>query len=92
MWIRISISLLILPKIPWKSHVSTIFSPKKKIDFAYSLYIVMTVIVNISKISRVRLHYDIIVTSYEDGWYFFLVSMERGDETQSYTFVANIWV
>ena len=34
-YIRISISLLILPKIPWKLHVSTIFSQKS--SFAYSL-------------------------------------------------------
>ena len=47
------------------------------ISFAYSLSI-LSVIVNISKISRARLHYDVIVTLYEDGWYF-LVSMERGD-------------
>ena len=46
-----SISLLILPKIPWKSNVSTIFC--HKLIFAYSLCI-LSVLVNISKISRAR--------------------------------------
>ena len=31
----------------------------------------LSVIVNIAEISGARLHYDVIVTSYEDGWYFF---------------------
>ena len=39
---------------------------------------ILSVIVNISKISREHLHYDVIVTSYEDEWYF-LVPIERGD-------------
>ena len=47
MWIRISISLLILSNILWKSHVTMIFSQKS--IFAYSLCILLK-IVNISKI------------------------------------------
>ena len=75
MLIKIIISLLILLKIPWKLHVSTIFQPN--IDFAYSLCVLL-VIENIAKILLARLHLDVIVTPYED-WYYFLVSMERRD-------------
>ena len=54
MWIRINtISLIILPQIPWKSHVSTIFFSQKS-SFSYSLCI-LPVIVNIVKMSRARL-------------------------------------
>ena len=69
MWNRISISLFIFPNIPWKSHVSTIFSQKS--IFAYSLC-VLSVIVNISKISRARLHNGLKMDN-------ILESMERGD-------------
>ena len=53
-----------------------VFSQKS--TFAYSLCI-FSVIVNISKISRARLHYDVKVTPYEDEWYLFRYQMERGD-------------
>ena len=43
----------------------------------YSLCI-LSVIVNIFKISRADLHYDIIVKSYEEGWYFFDINGKRG--------------
>ena len=29
--------------------------------------------------ARARLHYDVKLMSLEDGWYFFLVSIERRD-------------
>ena len=45
-------------------------------DFAYSLCI-LSVIVNIAKTQRARLHYDVIVTSYEDGWYFYGINGKR---------------
>ena len=61
----------------------------QKSIFAYSLCI-LSVIVNISKILRVRFHYDVIVTSYEDGGYFPWYQWK--EETHSYTLVANITV
>ena len=75
MWIRMSIALLSLPKIPWKSDVSKIFS--QKLNFC--LFFVY--IVNDCEYLQTfvgALTCDIMVTSYEDGWYF-LVSEERRD-------------
>ena len=40
------------------------------------------------KILRSRLHYDVIVTSYVDGWYLFWYQWK--EETDSHTLVANI--
>ena len=40
------------------------------------------------KILRSRLHYDVIVTSYEDGWYLFWYQWK--EETHSYTLVASM--
>ena len=44
---------------------------------------------NIAKNSRVRLHYDVTVTSYEDGWYFWY---QWKEEIHNYTLVVNIRV
>ena len=40
------------------------------------------------KILRSHLHYDVIVTSYADGWYLFWYHWK--EQTHSYTLVANI--
>ena len=48
----------------------------QKTIFAYSLRL-LSVIEIISQISRARLHYDVIVTSYEDGWYFFGINEKK---------------
>ena len=86
MWIRINISLHILPKIERKWHISTIFN--LKLIIAYSLCI-LSVIVKLPKFHRAVIHYDVMETSYEDRWYF-LVSNERRD--QQYILVADIRV
>ena len=69
MWIRISISWLILP-IKNLVHVSTIFN-------LFFVYIVSDC-EYFQNFEGALLHYDVIVTSYEDIWYF-LVSMESRD-------------
>ena len=49
-----------------------------KNQFLPILYLlILSAIVNISKISRARLHYEVIVTSYEDGWYCFGIHGKR---------------
>ena len=52
-------------------HVLTIFSQKSILT--YSLCILSM----IENISRARLHYDVIVMSYEDGWYFWYQWKEK---------------
>ena len=47
-------------------------------------------IFNMFKILSSRLHYDVIKTSYVDGWYLFWD--QWNEETHSYTVVANIRV
>ena len=47
-------------------------------------------ILNMFTILRLRLHYDVIVTSYADGWYLFWYQWI--EEAPGYTFVANIRV
>ena len=61
-----------------KSHENRMFlrSFGQKSIFAYILCI-LSVIVNIAKISRARLHYDVIATSYEGGWYFFGINGKK---------------
>ena len=60
-------------KNPWKLHVSTIFLAKNR--FLPILCVYCQLFLKFR--GRAFFHFDIIVTSYEDGWYF-LVSMERG--------------
>ena len=59
----------------WKIACYYDFFRQKSI-FAYSLC-VLSVTVNIAKISKARLHYDVIVMSYEDGWYLFGIKEKR---------------
>ena len=75
---RIIIFSHIQPKILQKSHVSTIFCP------------IFTYIFNASTFPRVRLLYDVTVTSYEVQWYLFWYQWI--EEVHTYTLVANIGV
>ena len=56
----------------------------QKSIFAFSLCI-LSMIVNIAKMSWARLHNDVLVTSYEDGWFWY----QWKEETHSYNCIGS---